>query len=272
MGTPSVGLAEISFAPFDLPSSLEEGYRTAVESSHLVKLARLDEELARIAVATERASATPRASLDLSMTGGSNTQFEGSGTLSGQVAIRLSAPVWSGGQVQSRIRAGEAEVEAARLQALETEAEVREQLLVAVGNYQAAQAAVVAARLQVTASSTARTGAELEQRLGLRNTLDLLNQEQEALEARVNLANSQRDLVVTQAIVQLQLGVDPTGNLTEATRFDVMRLDSARLPSAAGRPAIWERPLIFLADVLAPVDQASRAIARDGSRIMGQEQ
>ena len=53
-----------------------------------------------------------------------------------------------------------------------------------------------AAQAQVAAAEVALTGVREEARVGQRTTLDVLNQQQELLNARVNLITAQRDRVV----------------------------------------------------------------------------
>ena len=71
------------------------------------------------------------------------------------------------------------------------------------GQLEAARAQIIAAQAQVDASETALNGVREEARVGQRTTLDVLNAQQELLNARVNLITAQRDRVVASyAVVQ----------------------------------------------------------------------
>ena len=71
------------------------------------------------------------------------------------------------------------------------------------GQLEAARAQILAAQAQVEAAETALNGVREEARVGQRTTLDVLNAQQELLNARVNLITAQRDRVVASyAVVQ----------------------------------------------------------------------
>jgi outer membrane protein len=61
---------------------------------------------------------------------------------------------------------------------------------------EAARAQIQAAQAQIDAAETALSGVREEARVGQRTTLDVLNAQQELLNARVNLITAQRDRVV----------------------------------------------------------------------------
>ncbi|HCK84206.1 MAG TPA: hypothetical protein DHW63_06730, partial [Hyphomonadaceae bacterium] len=58
-----------------------------------------------------------------------------------------------------------------------------------------ARAAVESAAEQVEAAELAYEGVRLEQEVGLRSTVEVLDQEQDLLTARIALAQAERDLV-----------------------------------------------------------------------------
>ena len=64
------------------------------------------------------------------------------------------------------------------------------------GQLEAARAQIQAAQAQIDAAETALNGVREEARVGQRTTLDVLNAQQELLNARVNLITAQRDRVV----------------------------------------------------------------------------
>jgi outer membrane protein len=64
------------------------------------------------------------------------------------------------------------------------------------GQLEAAKAQIIATQAQVSAAETALNGVREEARVGQRTTLDVLNAQQELVNARVALVNAQRDRVV----------------------------------------------------------------------------
>jgi outer membrane protein len=84
-----------------------------------------------------------------------------------------------------------------RLQEIEdVRTQVREATVTAWSQYQAALAQIESDRVQVTANQTALAGVREEEKVGQRTLLDVLNAEQELLNAQVQLETSQRNLIV----------------------------------------------------------------------------
>jgi outer membrane protein len=128
----------------------------------------------------------------------------GSGeTTSASIVARLNIPIYQGGEVAARTRQSKEQVGQRRLEADSVRDQVRAAVISSWGQLEAARAQVVASQAQVEAAETALTGVREEARVGQRTTLDVLNSQQELLNARVNLITAQRDRVVASyAVVQ----------------------------------------------------------------------
>jgi outer membrane protein len=122
------------------------------------------------------------------------------------VGVRVSIPLFTGGAVRSRTRQQRALRSAANLELANAQRLVQEQVTVAWTNLASARAAVVSAREQVEASELAYEGVRLEQETGLRSTVEVLDQEQDLLNARLALAQAERDLVVSERQLLASIG------------------------------------------------------------------
>ena len=112
-------------------------------------------------------------------------------------------PIYEGGEVYARTRQAKETVGQRRLEADSIRDQVRAAVISSWGQLEAARAQIIAAQAQVEAAETALNGVREEARVGQRTTLDVLNAQQELLNARVNLITAQRDRVVASyAVVQ----------------------------------------------------------------------
>jgi outer membrane protein len=272
IGTRPTGLIELEFQPIVLPGSLVQAISLGINRSHDIKIARFNEEIARASARTIMTEAAPRLSLNASVTGAANSGFQGSRTVDAQISARLAIPLWSGGQNPSRTREALAQANAARVDSLDLEQQLTERITIAWANLEAAKINVEAAEEQVNAAKIARTGADLEQRIGARTTLDVLNQEQEVLDAKVNLASAKRENMVAITLLLTLIGTDPTGLITAETEFTLERDQSLFLDLPVGQPALLERPLIALHNRLNQVDIVIREAIEDVQRMIGPEQ
>jgi outer membrane protein len=110
----------------------------------------------------------------------------------GQIAI----PIYQGGGEYSVIRQSKETLSQQRLNLELTRDQVRSLVVQSWGQLVAAKAQIQAAQAQVTAAEIALNGVREEARVGQRTTLDVLNAQQELVNARVALVTAQRDRVV----------------------------------------------------------------------------
>ena len=119
----------------------------------------------------------------------------------GSVVGRLSVPIYEGGAVYSRVREAK-ETLASQKIAVDTQRERVRQLVVSNwGVLDATKAQIIAAEAQVRAAEIALAGIREEARVGQRTTLDVLNAQQDVLDARVSLVTAQRDRIVASYTV-----------------------------------------------------------------------
>ncbi|HEX2215326.1 MAG TPA: TolC family outer membrane protein [Xanthobacteraceae bacterium] len=117
-------------------------------------------------------------------------------SFSASAVAQLTIPLYQGGAEYSLIRQSKETLGQQRL-ILEQERDLVRALVVqAWGQLEASRAQIQAAQSQVTAAEIALNGVREEARVGQRTTLDVLNAQQELVNARVTLVTAQRDRVV----------------------------------------------------------------------------
>jgi outer membrane protein len=115
-----------------------------------------------------------------------------------QTAIGVSAnvPIFQGGLTAGRVRQAQAQQGQVFEQVVGTERAVVQTTRSAFANYQAAQQAIEAQTVAVQASELALEGNRAEQSVGTRTIIEVLNAEQELLNAQVSLVSAKRDAYV----------------------------------------------------------------------------
>lgn len=196
---------------FNVPQSLEAALSNGEAANPSLIAAEFDEKAAREGVAVTRAallpsvnlSGTARRSLDTVADGYWSTEY--TGTLS------LSVPLYQGGSVYSGLRGARHQAQALRLAFDQALRDATQQIRQTWQTHAATRARIAAFETQVQASQTALEGVQKEASVGSRTVLDVLDAEQELLDARVNLVSSQRDA----AVAALSL-LSSVGRLTAA--------------------------------------------------------
>jgi outer membrane protein len=127
-------------------------------------------------------------------------------TLSASVGAQLSVPIYQGGSEYSTIRQAKETLGQRRLDLDTARDQVQSTVTQAWGQLEAAKAQINATQAQVTAAEVALNGVREEARVGQRTTLDVLNAQQDLVNARVALVTAQRDRVVASYTVLAATG------------------------------------------------------------------
>ena len=112
------------------------------------------------------------------------------------VGLSATVPLFQGGLPAARIRQAQAIEGQVTEQVVGTERAVVQAARSAFANYDAAQRAIQSNKTAVQANELALEGARAEQSVGTRTVLDVLNAEQELLNAQVALVTATRDAYV----------------------------------------------------------------------------
>ena len=112
------------------------------------------------------------------------------------LGVQIRVPLYQGGAVYSDIRRAKQTQSQRRLDILTAERQVRSDARTGFELYRAAKSSIVSNQSQVKANEIALEGVRQEASVGQRTTLDVLDAEQELLDASVNLVRAERDLHV----------------------------------------------------------------------------
>jgi outer membrane protein len=108
----------------------------------------------------------------------------------------FSLPIYQGGLPEANIRSAKETLTQKRLDMETARDQAQSNVTQSWGSLEAAKAQILATQAQVQAAEIALNGVREEARVGQRTTLDVLNAQQELVNARVALVTAQRDRVV----------------------------------------------------------------------------
>ena len=203
VGSPPGALIEPREPVKLMPKSLDEALQIAQRENPLIVNALYLEQAARYTIDQIRGELLPSLTLNAAYA----KRYDPSRTIDEQdtrtVTANMTVPLYTGGEVEARVRQAK-HTHVSRLQTVEQIRTEQQALVVAAwSRYLAAKAQGVATGTQVKANQTALTGVREEYRVGQRTLLDVLNAEQELLNAQSNEVSARRDAIV-QAYTLLQ--------------------------------------------------------------------
>ena len=143
--------------------------------------------------------------------------------MTASAVAQLTVPIYQGGQEFSLIRQAKETLGQQRISLDTTRDLVQQNVTQSWGQLEAAKAQIQATTAQVNSAEIALNGVREEARVGQRTTLDVLNAQQELVNARVALVTAQHDRVVASyALLSAVGGLSVQGLGLKSTVYDPM--------------------------------------------------
>jgi outer membrane protein len=205
IGHPPSGLVEAK-ASILVPKSQAESVEIALKESPAVVAALYREQIARFNIALIRGELLPTVQLEANYAKRFDPSPQIKETDDTTVTGRLIVPFYSGGEVEARVRQAK-QTQIQRLQEIEqARTEVKNNVVTAWSQLEAAKAAVESDLVAVEANKVALQGVREEEKVGQRTLLDVLNAEQELLNSEVTLVTDRRNVVVASYTLVSTIG------------------------------------------------------------------
>ncbi|WP_409050380.1 TolC family outer membrane protein [Sphingobium xenophagum] len=180
----------------DLPASPQVAVEIALADNPDILAAQKAREAARYDVKVAKAATSPTLS---GFSQGSYTDYLDPDIRENKqaaVGATLNLPIYQGGRPAAQVRQRQAQESQAIEQAIEIERSVIAQTRAAYASWQASLQTIQSNQTAVDASSLSLEGVRAENSVGSRTILDILDAEQEALNARVQLVSARRNAYV----------------------------------------------------------------------------
>ncbi|MCT4556501.1 MAG: TolC family outer membrane protein [Pelagimonas sp.] len=195
-----------------LPNSVKQAKATSVRTHP--DMLRVQHSVAAAELAVEIARGATKPSVSLRSTYGATENFNNrSFSRAGTVELNAGGPIYSGGALASAIRKAQAQRDSARAELHVLRHTLREGVGNAYVSLEVARASRAAFESQVRAATVAFRGVREEAKLGARTTLDVLDAEQELLDARASLISAQVDETLAAYRVLASIGQLTAENL-----------------------------------------------------------
>lgn len=244
-----------------LPNNADDAFSVAETYSPLLRAQQFAEQASRARVAAARAERMPSVSLRASYGFQGTVEPFDSGRYSRAVTGQavVSVPIFTGGLTSSRIRqqvernnVDRINIETQRRSVLQSVTQAWNQLIAARSNIDSTDESVAAAQI-------AADGTRMEQKLGLRTNIDVLNAEQELRNDELSATAAKHDEYLAAATVLSNMGRLEARNLIPAvTQYDPRR--NVRKLRFTWGYVPWEEPIAAIDRAMAfPAIPAAKA-------------
>ena len=192
---------------FRLPPSLPDAIAAARENNPQLIGSYFNEAAGRAAIDVAKAAGRPTVSLS----GGVSRQRAQLSQLpsidGASITAQITVPIYSGGGNTSRRRQAEHAKTRLAFETRDAELAIDEAVTQIWAQLTASRASLKAAKRQVSAADLAFEGVTLEQSVGTRDQLDVLNAEQETLNAQLSVIEAERNVSVATFQLLSTIGV-----------------------------------------------------------------
>ncbi|WP_397543525.1 TolC family outer membrane protein [Roseovarius salis] len=189
----------------NLSGNVDAAKSIALRNHPDMKQAQRDVAAADLTASAARAAMKPTVNLTTRLSAGEEVGG-GDYTRTGSVGVSVSGPIYQGGLLSSQVRQALARRDSLRGQLHQTRLQVAQDVGSAYATLLAAQASRQAGQEQVRAARVAFEGVREEAKLGARTTLDVLDSEQDFLDAQAGLIAAEADLYIAAYTVLESIG------------------------------------------------------------------
>ena len=195
-------------APIDkfLPRTREEAERIAASEHPMILAALHDADASDFDIKSIEADFLPKLSIVADVFTQTNMNIIYDRNIAGMIGGRLNVPLYDGGSTSAQLRQAKEIAGKKKLDADVARAEIMSLTRATWANLQSSRTRMIAAQAQITAAERALYGVREEAKAGLRTTLEILNAQQELLNARIALIIAQRERVVASYGLMATIG------------------------------------------------------------------
>ena len=190
-----------------LPQSLNEAIELSINNNPNIIIAKIEYEQSEKDIKISKSDLAPTATLSIER---SNTE-DFSSTIDEKeqdtIKATITWPFFSGGKNLAKVNKNQSEKIRKRLLLDNTIKSNETSISSAWSNYQSSESILKSIRAQVNAAEIANEGITEEYQRGSRSTLDFIQSTAILLDARISLANSERDFVLAQYNLLKSIGL-----------------------------------------------------------------
>lgn len=215
-----------------LPQTLDDALEIALKSNPLLQSAEMQANSALSSIDVAQSDYYPSVDIQASyrnMKAGAHGSYDlGAGTVETgrareedtSVMLVMDVPLYRAGNTSSKVRESKYIAGQARINVNAVKRDVVRDTTQAWENYQSTLASLASLEEQVRASALALEGVRYEEQAGTRTILDVLNAEQELLDARVSVVTAKKNLIDASYQLIASMGLmTPSGLGLDIARY-----------------------------------------------------
>ena len=176
---------------FVLPDNVEIAKKNALKKHPKILVSNIEEQIANIRIKIAKSQKSPIINFKSIFSNGYSSLSGNNNSLT--FRLEGSVPIFNSGKIKNEIEQAEINYKAQKENSLIIKRLVEHDITLAWSNVLVSKSSIEARKRQVEALTLAYDGVVVEEKLGTRTTLDVINAEQSLLDARTQLASAERE-------------------------------------------------------------------------------
>ena len=203
---PNGNLEEPKINKINFPDNFDNALDIAFKNNPKIKIAELEENIAKFDVKSQFAELMPNVTLDGEYQSTEDTASKGSYSDTTEITAKITVPLFKGGKNFSKIKQAKIIAKKVRYELENKRNEVTETVTKSWTYFQNSETLLKAANINIEARKLMLEGIEHEVKLGIKSYIDLLQSKEDLIDAEFNKITAIKNYIISALQLKADIG------------------------------------------------------------------
>ena len=203
---PNGNLEEPKINKINFPDNFDNALDIAFKNNPKIKIAELEENIAKFDVKSQFAELMPNITLDGEYQSTEDTASKGSYSDTTEITAKITVPLFKGGKNFSKIKQAKIIAKKVRYELENKRNEVTETVTKSWTYFQTSETLLKAANINIEARKLMLEGIEHEVKLGIKSYIDLLQSKEDLIDAEFNKITATKNYIISALQLKADIG------------------------------------------------------------------
>ena len=188
------------------PNNFNNALDTAFKKNPKIKIAELEDSIAKFDIKSKFADALPNVSLDAEYQSTDDASSKGSSSNTTEITAKITVPIFKGGKNLSKIQQAKIIAKKVRFDLENKRNEVTQTVTKSWTDFQTSETLLKAANINIEARKLILDGIEQEVNLGMKSYIDLLQTKEDLIDAEFNRITATKNYIFSALQLKADIG------------------------------------------------------------------
>ena len=203
---PNGNLEEPKINKINFPDNFDNALDIAFKNNPKIKIAELEENIAKFDVKSQFAELMPNITLDGEYQSTEDTASKGSYSDTAEITAKITVPLFKGGKNFSKIKQAKIIAKKVRYELENKRNEVTETVTKSWTYFQTSETLLKAANINIEARKLILEGIEHEAKIGIKSYIDLLQSKEDLIDAEFNKITAIKNYIISALQLKADIG------------------------------------------------------------------